>query len=52
MISTHLISDIENVLDDIVFIRDGRVLLADTVENIRVNKGKSVDQYFREVFAC
>lgn len=52
VISTHLISDIENVLDDIIFIRDGRVLLTDTVENIRVNKGKSVDQYFREVFAC
>lgn len=52
LISTHLISDIENVLDDVVFVRDGRVLLADTVENIRTTKGKSVDQYFREVFAC
>ena len=52
IISTHLITDVENVLDDVVFIRDGRVLLTDTVENIRVVKGKSVDQYFREVFAC
>ena len=52
LISTHLISDIENVLDDVVFVRDGRVLQADTVENIRTTKGKSVDQYFREVFAC
>ncbi len=52
IISTHLIADVENVLDDVVFIRDGRVLLTDTVENIREVKGKSVDQYFREVFAC
>ena len=42
----------KNNLDDVVFIRDGRVLLTDTVENIREVKGKSVDQYFREVFAC
>lgn len=52
IISTHLIADIENILDDVVFIREGKVLLVDTVENIRTNKGKSVDQYFREVFAC
>ena len=52
IISTHLITDVENVLDDVVFNRDGRVLLTDTVENIREVKGKSVDQYFREVFAC
>ncbi len=52
LISTHLISDIENVLDEVIFIRDGRVILQDTVENIRETKGKSVDAYFREVFAC
>lgn len=52
LISTHLISDIENILDEVVFIRDGHLVLQDTVENIRVRKGKSVDAYFREVFAC
>lgn len=52
LISTHLISDIENILDEVVFIRDGQVLLQDTVENIRERKGKSVDAYFREVFVC
>lgn len=52
LLSTHLISDIENILDEVIFIRDGRVVLQDTVENIRHNKGKSVDSYFREVFAC
>ena len=52
VLSTHLISDIENVLDEVIFIRNGRLVLQDTVENIRENKGKSVDAYFREVFAC
>lgn len=52
LISTHLISDIENILDEVIFIRNGRVILQDTVENIRVQKRKSVDAYFREVFAC
>lgn len=52
LISTHLISDIEKILDEVIFIRNGRVILQDTVENIRERKGKSVDSYFREVFAC
>ena len=52
LISTHLITDIEQVLDEVIFIRDGRVLLQDTVEHIRESRGKSVDAFFREVFAC
>lgn len=52
LISTHLISDIEKILDEVIFIGNGRVILQDTVENIREHKGKSVDSYFREVFAC
>lgn len=52
LLSTHLISDIENILDEVVFIRNGRLILQDTVENIRAQKGKSVDAYFREVFIC
>ena len=52
LLSTHLISDIEKVLDEVIFIRSGRVILQDTVENIREYLGKSVDAYFREVFAC
>lgn len=52
LISTHLISDIENVLDEVIFIKNGRAVLQDTVENIRERRGKSVDAYFREVFAC
>lgn len=50
MISTHLISDIEKVLDEAVFLKDGQVVLHDTVDNIREREGKSVDALFREVF--
>lgn len=50
LISTHLISDIESVLDEVLFIQDGRIFLHDTVDHIREEHGKSVDEYFREVF--
>lgn len=52
LLSTHLISDIENILDEVIFIKDGNLMLQATVEEIREQKGKSVDAYFREVFAC
>ncbi len=52
LISTHLISDVEPVLDDVIFLRNGGVLLYDSAEHIRQSNGKSVDGYFREVFAC
>lgn len=52
LLSTHLISDIENVLDEVVFIKNGGLVLHTTVEEIRETYGKSVDSYFREVFAC
>lgn len=52
IISTHLISDIEKVLDEAIFIDRGQIVLHDTVDNIRENIGKSVDGYFREVFKC
>lgn len=52
IISTHLISDIENILDDIIFIKDGNLNLHSTVDEIREQHGKSVDALFREVFAC
>lgn len=52
LISTHLISDIENVLDDAIFIQNGRVMLTGSVDDIRMREGKSVDALFREVFRC
>ncbi len=50
LISTHLISDIEPILDDVVFINQGKVYLHKTVDEIREEHGKSVDELFREVF--
>lgn len=52
VISTHLISDIEQVLDEVIFMRYGHLVLYTSVDNIREQHGKSVDAYFREVFAC
>lgn len=52
VISTHLITDIENVLDEVIFIDRGGITLTDTVDNIREVNGKSVDALFREVFRC
>lgn len=52
IISTHLIADIESVLDDVIFLKEGRVVLHRTAEEIREEKGESVDQLFREVFRC
>lgn len=52
LISTHLIADIEKVLDDVIFIQNGQIRLSASVEDIRANEGKSVDMLFREVFRC
>lgn len=52
LISTHLISDIENILDQVIFLKDGKVVRNDSVDNIRENEGKSLDALFREVFKC
>ena len=52
IISTHLIADIESVIDDVVFLKDGRIVLHETAEHIREEKVESVDQLFREVFKC
>ena len=52
VISTHLIADVEPVLDEAIFINAGRVLLHRATDEIREENGKSVDQYFREVFRC
>lgn len=52
VISTHLISDIEPILDDIIFIKDGNVVMTSSVDEIREENGKSVDALFREVFKC
>ena len=52
VISTHLISDIEQILDDVIFISYGKIYLSKSVDEIREEEGKSVDALFREVFRC
>ena len=52
LISTHLIGYVEQVLDEVIFMRYGHLVLYTSVDNIRERHGKSVDAYFREVFAC
>ncbi|MCR1898339.1 ABC transporter ATP-binding protein [Irregularibacter muris] len=52
LISTHLISDIEKILDEVVFLKDGNITLHSSVDDIRLKEGKSIDSLFREVFKC
>ena len=52
VISTHLITDVESILDSVIFLNQGKVVLQSTVDDIRETRGKSVDAYFREVFRC
>ena len=52
VISTHLISDVEKVLDEVLFISQGRLMLQSSVDEIREERGMSVDALFREVFKC
>ncbi|MBQ6318750.1 MAG: ABC transporter ATP-binding protein [Lachnospiraceae bacterium] len=52
LISTHLISDIENILDEVIFLKQGSIVRFSSVDEIRSSEGKSVDGLFREVFKC
>ena len=52
IISTHLIADVEKVLDEVIFINQGQMVLQSSVDQIREEKGMSVDELFREVFKC
>ena len=52
LISTHLIADVESVLDEAVFLKEGRIVMHKSVDEVREETGKTVDEYFREVFRC
>lgn len=52
LISTHLISDVERVLDEFLFLYQGRVVRAGNADETREETGKSLDELFREVFRC
>ena len=50
IISTHLIADIEKILDEVVFIQKGRILKHEWVDDLREQSGQSIDSLFREMF--
>ncbi|KXY30240.1 ABC transporter [Bacillus cereus] len=50
LISTHLIEEIENIFDEVIFLKDGTIILHENVEEIRFHQGKAVHELFREVF--
>ncbi|MGM9647921.1 MAG: ABC transporter ATP-binding protein [Eubacteriales bacterium] len=52
LLSTHLISDVENVLDSFLFIRNGQVICRDRAAAVREMRGQTIDEFFREVFRC
>lgn len=52
LISTHLISDLEIIFDDVVFLKDGEIVLHQSTEDLRLERKQSIDEAFREVFRC
>lgn len=52
IISTHLIQDIESILDNVIFINKGKIILNDKADNIRTERNQTIDQVFREEFKC
>ena len=52
LLSTHLIQDIEQILDEVIFLKEGQIVLQNSVDQIREEKGCSIDALFREVFKC
>ena len=50
LISTHLITDVEKLLDEVIFLRDGKLLLHRAADDIRETEGKSIDELFRDLF--
>lgn len=52
LLSTHLIAEIENILDRVLFLQNGQLILNHSVDEIRLQQKKSIDALFREVFQC
>jgi ABC-2 type transport system ATP-binding protein len=50
LVSTHLIQDVERILDDVIFLKEGQIVLQGAADDIRSEHGKSIDELFREVF--
>jgi len=52
LISTHLIADIERILDEVIFIENGKIVLTSDTDTLREEKNASIDEIFREMFKC
>lgn len=52
LLSTQLISDVERVFDNVIILREGKIVISDDVDTVREQHGKSIDELFREVFKC
>ncbi|MDY5996399.1 MAG: ABC transporter ATP-binding protein [Bacilli bacterium] len=52
IISTHLIADIERILDEVIFIDDGKIVLIENADKLREKEGASIDEIFRRKFKC
>jgi len=52
LLSTQLISDVERIFDSVIILKDGQVFINDDVDRVREKSGKSIDEFFREVFKC
>lgn len=52
LLSTHLISDIERILDEVIFINDGEIVLHEDADELRQQKNASIDEIFRRMFRC
>ena len=51
LISTHLINEVENIFDEVIFLKDGEIVLYENVEELRFQRGKAVTDVFKEVFS-
>ena len=52
LISTHLISDIEKILDDVIFVDHGKIILSSSADELRMENNESIDEIFRRMFKC
>ena len=50
LITTHLVRDMENLFDDVIFLKDGEIVLEGNAESLREEKGKQIDDIYKEVF--
>lgn len=51
IITTHLVRDMESLFDDVAFLKDGKIILEGNAENLREEKGKSIDEIYKEIFS-